>query len=30
MADRVVHIADGAIANVKHNSTRVAARELSW
>lgn len=30
MADRVVHIADGAIARVDHNAVRVAARDLSW
>jgi putative ABC transport system ATP-binding protein len=30
MADRVVHIADGAIAKVERNAARVAARELKW
>lgn len=30
MADRVVQIADGAIARVERNSMRVAARDLSW
>ena len=30
MADRVVHIADGAIARVERNATRLAARDLSW
>jgi putative ABC transport system ATP-binding protein len=30
MADRIVHIADGAIARTERNAVRVAARELSW
>jgi putative ABC transport system ATP-binding protein len=30
MADRVVAIADGAIARIERNRARVAARELSW
>jgi putative ABC transport system ATP-binding protein len=30
MADRVIAIADGAIARIERNRTRVAARELSW
>jgi putative ABC transport system ATP-binding protein len=30
MADRVVHIADGAIARSEHNAVRVAARGLRW
>jgi putative ABC transport system ATP-binding protein len=30
MADRVMHIADGRIARVDKNTTRVAARDLSW
>jgi putative ABC transport system ATP-binding protein len=30
MADRVLSIADGAIARVEHNAERVAARELAW
>jgi putative ABC transport system ATP-binding protein len=30
MADRVVHIADGAIASVDHNASRLRARDLSW
>ena len=30
MADRVVSIADGAIARVEHNPSRVPARELAW
>jgi putative ABC transport system ATP-binding protein len=30
MADRVVHIADGAIASIERNATRLRARELTW
>ena len=30
MADRVVHIADGQIASIDRNTSRTAARELSW
>jgi putative ABC transport system ATP-binding protein len=30
MADRVVHIADGAIARCERNTTRVAASEMRW
>ena len=30
MADRVVHIADGTIAQVERNAERIAARQLSW
>jgi putative ABC transport system ATP-binding protein len=30
MADRVLSIADGTIARVEHNRTRIAARELAW
>ncbi len=30
MADRVVHIADGAIARSERNATRIAAREMRW
>jgi putative ABC transport system ATP-binding protein len=30
MADRIIHLADGRITEVKTNATRVAPRELSW
>jgi putative ABC transport system ATP-binding protein len=30
MADRVVHLADGAIVRIDRNATRASARELSW
>lgn len=30
MADRIIHLADGRITEVKINATRVAPRELSW
>jgi len=30
MADRVVHILDGRIERVQHNTSRVSARELAW
>jgi putative ABC transport system ATP-binding protein len=30
MADRVLSIADGAIARIEQNAARVAARELAW
>jgi hypothetical protein len=30
MADRVIQLADGAIAGIRVNTERVAARELSW
>jgi putative ABC transport system ATP-binding protein len=30
MADRVLSIADGAIARIEQNPARVAARELAW
>lgn len=30
MADRVVHISDGRIAGVNHNSVKKPARELAW
>ncbi|MCC7031593.1 MAG: ATP-binding cassette domain-containing protein, partial [Acidobacteria bacterium] len=30
MADRVVRLADGRVASVDRNATRISARELSW
>jgi putative ABC transport system ATP-binding protein len=30
MADRVVHFADGRVAEIKENATKSAARDLSW
>jgi putative ABC transport system ATP-binding protein len=30
MADRVVRLADGRVASVERNATRVAAQELRW
>lgn len=30
MADRIIHLADGRITEVKTNATRVEPRELSW
>jgi len=30
MADRVIHISDGRIGSIDHNSRKVAARELTW
>ena len=30
MADRVVHLSDGRIARVEHNTEKVAPRDLSW
>jgi putative ABC transport system ATP-binding protein len=30
MADRVIHIADGQIAGVEHNRTRMPPRQLQW
>ena len=30
MADRVIRLSDGRIAEIRHNATKRAARELSW
>jgi hypothetical protein len=30
MADRVIRLADGRIADVAKNSVKIAAREVSW
>ncbi|HEY5666686.1 MAG TPA: ABC transporter ATP-binding protein, partial [Gammaproteobacteria bacterium] len=30
MADRVLHIADGRVANIEENTKRVSAKELAW
>lgn len=30
MADRVIHLADGLISEVRANATRLSARELTW
>jgi putative ABC transport system ATP-binding protein len=30
MADRVIHLADGQISEIQHNTHKVAAAELSW
>ena len=30
MADRVVRLADGRVAGVERNTTKAAARELTW
>jgi putative ABC transport system ATP-binding protein len=30
MADRIVRLADGRIAGIERNSTKIAARELEW
>ncbi len=30
MADRVIRLSDGRIAEIRHNATKCAARELSW
>jgi len=30
MADRVVHISDGKIASIDHNTRKITAAELKW
>ena len=30
MADRVIRLSDGRIAEIRHNETKMAARQLSW
>jgi putative ABC transport system ATP-binding protein len=30
MADRVIHLADGRIASVETNASKISPRELSW